>query len=187
MRKLTMAAGERADRRDLLKIAGSGVLGAVAAQSLRGTDVQAAEEFHPALVGSWLAEVHFVAGPRAGTNEETLLTFLFGGGVVESDATTPQAHAGAWTVLGRNHFQYTLTELQYDDNGAVTTIVVPRVDFALGHDGSTFRSTQTLTTIYAYNGGNLVSTIPIPGVSVVSGIRIGPGFTPPATFPFGSY
>ncbi len=177
----------RADRRGLLKMTGSGVLGAVAAQGLGATGAHA-QVFPPDLVGSWLAEVHFLGGPRAGTTEETLITFLAGGGVIESDATTPQAHAGAWTVLGWNHFQYTLTELQYDANGAVTTIVVPRIDFALGDVGATFRSTQTLTTIYAYDsGGNLVATIPIPGVSIVSGIRIGPGFKPPAKLPFGSY
>jgi hypothetical protein len=171
-------------------MAGSGVLGAVAAQGIGGTVVQTAQaqpDF-PAVVGAWLAEVHFVAGPRAGQTEETLITFMDSGVVVESDATTPQSHNGVWTVLGPNHFQYTLAELQYDANTAVTAVVVPRIDFALGHDGGTFRSTQTLTTIYQYDsGGNLTATIPIPGVSIVSGIRVVPGFTPPAKFPFGSY
>jgi hypothetical protein len=190
-------ASQLRSRRNVLGAA----LGTVAVSALVGSTRSAEADTGSAvypiepLLGSWLVQVKFVAGPRAGTTEQSLITFTGNGGLVEIDGTTAQAHAGAWARLGPNHYQYTLIELNYNPDSSLVsdgqhpTIVRPQVQFALDVSGDTFHSTSDVTTIYfcvpSPTGGIVQSgTAVIPNVSLVTGLRIGLDFEPPTAFPF---
>ena len=182
-----MAIG-KASRRDMLKLSGAGVGGAAVALLAGEGSAQANEPgFGPAqLLGSWHVQVAFNSGPQAGRVEQTLVTFSDGGGIVESDGTGTWAHAGRWEHLGGRSYQFTLVEFTYDPATThVTQVVVPHVFFDLARDGQALASTSDETRVYIYDpaSGALVTTITLPNVSRVTGVRIGTSYVPPHKFP----
>jgi hypothetical protein len=104
----------------MVRLAGAGLTGAVAALGQGEAQAAEARPQLARLLGSWHVQVAFTAEPQAGRHEQTLLTFGVGGGVVESDATGTWAHAGAWSQTGPRSYAYTLVEFSYHpDTGAV--------------------------------------------------------------------
>lgn len=196
-----------ASRRDVLRLSGVGAGGAAAALMLGQGVVHAAESVAESaggsvaasaagpdcgssggagrLLGSWHVQVAFRSGPQAGRIEQTLLTFDSGGGIVESDGSGAWAHAGAWEQLTDRSYVYTLVEFAYDPATThVTQVVVPRVYFTLADDGRTLASTSDQTHIYLYDPstGARVTTVTLPNVARVTGVRIGTDYAPPASF-----
>lgn len=182
-------------RRGLIKRTGSGILAALAAAILAPANARAelsppraVPQNNPSLsplVGSWLLQVTFTAGPNIGKTEETLACFQIDGVMVESDGRSPFAHFGNWSRDKDNQYSYTLVELMYDQaTGNVSQIVVPQINVVMD-SSNVLHSISATTNIYIYNPatGGLLNKISIPNVSQVIGQRLTPGWVPPPQFP----
>lgn len=181
-----MDSSQRSGRRDLLKIAGGGLLGAVTTQSLGAVAARADSGPGGRLVGSWIVNVAFKYGPDAGKTAVTQITFIAGGGLVETDPRDGRAHAGSWARTGADQYVYTLAELIYDPSTThISQVVRPHVFFKLSSDGNQLTSTSDETVVCSYDpvSGKLLNTLTLPNITVVTGTRITTGYTPPSSFP----
>jgi hypothetical protein len=192
-------------RRRMLTLAGGGTLAALAALDLSPTKVRGqvttaplADSLWAPVVGSWLVQVTFSSkNPRVppelqGKTENTVLTFIPGGGLVASGALSTTA-AGQWQVNADGTYTFELAEFVFDPtNLCVTRVTTPTVTFHLDPSLERFIGISGVTTVYTYDptSEKLLSSSRIitePGdldpPEKVLGRRLTVGWVPPNPFP----
>jgi hypothetical protein len=143
-------ADQRVDRRQILKGAGAlGAVGALAAfpnpMATRAGDGKGNDH---GVLGSWIFNVTNTSGPGAGAKITAFITFVGGGGLVETDLNAGRPNRpsgpghGAWISTSEGGVAFKFIQQRFDAQGYAGTLQITGL-VTLEEGGNTLHGTDT--------------------------------------------